>query len=154
MQIFQPTMMRTAANLSVNNSGSTVELDFDFGYGQGAKLMAVQYDLRFTGGTNVDVCCGVYLGPTKANPTGADEILEDEDVLCPHQWYIVQEAAGEQPVHTAYYDVSNLDMIITRNVRFEAHTPNAVANLVYVRLYYNRIQMTDAEAVMVMTLRR
>jgi hypothetical protein len=156
MRELSPTLVRTASDTGLATAtGSTAELDFDFGIQQGARLIGIEYSFNITAGTHVGGSFGLYLGPTRSNPTTVSEVMEDEDVVGSVSWQINQEAAGEQVIQSIYRDFSRMEIYITRNVRGCVYNWGSTnLNLIVWKLYYNRIELSAEEAVVQMTIRR
>lgn len=156
MRELSPTLVRTAEITGLATAtGATAEMDFDFGLQEGARLIGVYYRWDWTAGTHVGIDGGIYLGPTRSNPTAIDELAIDEDVVADFSFYIQQEAAGEQHHWSAMVDLSHMDLYITRNIRFCVYNVSATnINNAIAKVYYNRIQFSAEEAVVQMTIRR
>ena len=151
----QPTLCRTAVISALGTgTGSVASMGFDFGIQQGARLIKVEYQLTITAGTHVGAAMGLYLGPTRANPASAGELPYDEDVVGGAFYHIQQEAAGEQHVPLLINDLSMTTIFITRNILFCMFNSGASNIIGTCKLYYNRVEYTAEEAIVVMTLRR
>ncbi len=151
-----PTLVKTVeiGGLAAAAGGTEV-FDFDFAMREGARLLGVEYLWVPTAGTSQQMSAGIYLGPSRDNPTSYATVWMDEDVVATIGHMVIQEAIGEQHFDYDAVDLSMYSIIITRNVTLAVFNASASGNLaIKAKIYYNRIELSADEAVVIMTLRR
>ncbi len=123
-----------------------MELDFNFGNQEGARLLFVEYDIAFGSGVSGTVEVGLNFDPQAAAPTSAGQMTRDERVFAGGHFSVLQiTAVGVMQQQVAPVDIFNMNITIASNIQLQAFNTGAVARVVNCKVYYKRVQFTLAE---------
>jgi len=146
MRVLEPTLIRTVNSLQIAAGGATVEMDFNFGNLEGAKLLGIEYMsdgflLSATGALEY----GMNFNPTAPVPTVAESIAADEGVIAAGvQDAQLAGAAFLAQVGADVRDLSPFDIVIVRNLAVQVFTVGVTAGVI-ARVYFKRVIFTEAE---------
>lgn len=155
MRILEPTLIRSPAGISVSAAGATSELDFDFGSLEGAKLLAVEYNLVPGSFVTGVVEMGLNFNGSAAAPTTSQQLADDENVFALQMLGIITvTAVGVNVTVTQRVDLTTLDLFILSNIALQGFNTGAVARLIGVKVYFKRVLFTQDELGSQLAVRR
>lgn len=140
--IYEPTLIMSAPEKSVNNTGGSEDLDFDFALNEGAKIEKIVLVADSSVGVAGTLDVGVNLKPSAGSPAASGDIFEDDDVVAAIRGR--DDGVGNNPV-TGIFDFSNDSVYIVKNPTCQYYGAGAAARLGYVKIYYKRCRFSDAE---------
>jgi len=146
MRILEPTLIRATNGTQVAAGGASIEMDFNFGNLEGAKLLGVEFMsdgllLSATGALEY----GLAFNPTEPAPAVAESIFTNEGVIAAGvQDAQLAGAAFLSQVGADVRDLSPFDLIIVRNLAVVTFTVGVTAGVV-ARVYFKRVLFTENE---------
>lgn len=146
MRELLPTLI--AANTAYCEPGSgaseAVDIELDFGMGDGARIIGIEF-LHGQDGTTGEVMYGVSTDPNATAPSGYEALGADTDVIACDLVDITLTTSGGTVIQSKYMDLSNEVIVVTRNLRLVGYDAADNGNHGIARVHYNQVKFTEDE---------
>lgn len=140
--IYEPTLLKSIAETTVNNTGVAVDIDFDFAINEGAKIEKIENGCYSAAGAgSLDVA--LNLKPDQSAPAASGDVFEDDDVIAAHR--NLSDANMQSSPVVKVFDYHDDSIYIVKNVTVQMYGSGAVNRLAYMKVYYKRVKFSDAE---------
>jgi len=154
MREFAPTLIRTSAVVAPASTGGVIELNFNFGNLEGARILAVEYggSAMLPNATGY-LEAGLNFNGTVAAPAAANDILLNENVFAFVAIDLILATSGATGQNNLQWTGLDKDLVIARNIALQVFTVGTTSGLA-ARVYYRRVIFTEAEVGGVIAFRR
>ncbi len=152
---FEPTLIRTADSTQLTGVGITVEMDFNFGNLEGARILMTEYWssgilLPATGALEY----GLNFNATAPTPTVSGDIMRNINVFASGGQDAQLVAGGsDMQVPADVRDLERLNLQIVRNLGLQAFAVGGPTGVIC-KVYYRRLLFSESELGPVLAFRR
>ncbi len=154
-KIIEPTLIRVGGPVTVNATGGTAEMDFDFGNLEGARILGVQYGINIASSVTALVEVGLNFAGAASAPAASDDLRLNENVFADKTVQVLGvTAVGFQIWEPEYIDLMPLNIDILSNISLQAFNTGAVARIMTVKVYYKRLLFSQRELGAQLAVRR
>lgn len=130
--------------LNIGSAGDTEPIELDFGAGDGARIMGIEFMETNSGDTGT-YAWGVSTNPNAAAPASFAALAINPDVIGMESYELTLVTEGGSMSGGRFMDLSNEVIIVTRGLRCIGFGSGVTTVGAFCRVHYNQVKFTADE---------
>lgn len=141
-EIFEPTLVKSIPQTTVNNTGVAVDIEFDFAINEGIKIEKIENGCYSSAGAG-SLEQGLNLRPNADAPAASGDLFGDDDVIAGHR--NLSDANLSTGPCVQVFDFQNDSIYVVKDLTAVMYGSGAFNRLCTMKIHYKRVRFSDAE---------